>query len=132
MTQGRSDYNQWVTSYWLSYSINNGYYQTYGENKPIVSAFNLLLKCITMLIRLPSQIGSLLVWGAQVMKGNINYSFYDKLQSNYRICFSVSRPPGANQGNSETGGRKTGQPYEYCLYVWFKELRQHLRSKITL
>ena len=50
MTQGRTDYNQWVTSYWLSYSINNGYYQTYGENKPIVSAFNLLLKCITMTV----------------------------------------------------------------------------------
>ncbi|CAH3172036.1 unnamed protein product [Porites lobata] len=40
MTQGRSDYNQWVTSYWLSYSINNGYYQTYGENKPIIFTGN--------------------------------------------------------------------------------------------
>ena len=44
------------------------------------------------------------------MMRNIKYSFYDKLQSYNRICFSVSRPPGENQGNSETGGRKTGQP----------------------
>ena len=32
MTQGRSDFDQWVMSYWLSYSLNNGYYQAYGEN----------------------------------------------------------------------------------------------------
>ena len=36
-TQGRSDYDQWVTSYWISYSLNNGFYEVYGENGPIVS-----------------------------------------------------------------------------------------------
>ena len=36
-TQGRSDYDQWVTSYWISYSLNNGFYDVYGENGPIVS-----------------------------------------------------------------------------------------------
>ena len=40
MTQGRSDVDQWVMSYWLSHSLNNGYYQAYGENSnPIVSIF---------------------------------------------------------------------------------------------
>ena len=37
LTQGRSDYNQWVTSYWISYSLNNGYYEAYGQSSAIVS-----------------------------------------------------------------------------------------------
>ena len=37
LTQGRSDYNQWVTSYWISYSLNNGYYEAYGQSRAIVS-----------------------------------------------------------------------------------------------
>ena len=37
LTQGRSDHNQWVTSYWISYSLNNGFYEAYGEGSPIVS-----------------------------------------------------------------------------------------------
>ena len=81
--------------------------------------------------KLPSGIGSLLVWGAQVMKGNINYSLYDKLQSYYRICFSVSGPPRATLGNSETGAERPAS-HKNTVYVWFKELRQHLRSKLTL
>ena len=37
LTQGRSDYDQWVKTYWLSYSLNGGYYQAYGESSPVVS-----------------------------------------------------------------------------------------------
>jgi len=37
LTQGRSDYAQWVTSYWISYSLNNGFYKAYGEGSAIVS-----------------------------------------------------------------------------------------------
>ena len=37
LTQGRNDYDQWVTSYWISYSLNNGFYKAYGEGSPIVS-----------------------------------------------------------------------------------------------
>ena len=37
LTQGRSDYDQWVTSYWISYSLNNGFYKAYSEGSAIVS-----------------------------------------------------------------------------------------------
>ncbi|KAJ7384396.1 EGF-like repeat and discoidin I-like domain-containing protein 3 [Desmophyllum pertusum] len=40
LTQGRSDYSQWVMSYWISYSLDNGFYQAYGENNPIILTGN--------------------------------------------------------------------------------------------
>ncbi|XP_078348187.1 uncharacterized protein LOC144633234 isoform X3 [Oculina patagonica] len=40
LTQGRSDYTRWVKSYWISYSLNNGFYEVYGENGPIIFTGN--------------------------------------------------------------------------------------------
>ncbi|XP_067043371.1 uncharacterized protein [Acropora muricata] len=40
LTQGRNDLNQWVKSFWLSYSLNDGYYQIYGEQSPVIFAGN--------------------------------------------------------------------------------------------
>ena len=43
LTQGRNDLNQWVKSFWLSYSLNDGYYQIYGEQSPVVSVVAVML-----------------------------------------------------------------------------------------
>ncbi|XP_068717618.1 uncharacterized protein [Montipora capricornis] len=40
LTQGRSDSDQWVKTYWLSYSLNGGYYQAYGESSPVTLTGN--------------------------------------------------------------------------------------------
>lgn len=34
-TQGRSDYNQWVKSYRLQYSLDGGHFYDYNEGKPL-------------------------------------------------------------------------------------------------
>lgn len=39
-TQGRQDYNQWVTSYTVSYSLDNIHYENYQQNGQVKVGFS--------------------------------------------------------------------------------------------